>query len=108
MSETYECDGCGACCRSKLVDVYEVDLLREPALGPPMMPLKEPGIDGEIGYLDGLDEGGCPFLSEECRCSIYATRPVACVAFPAGSEECQEVRKIFGLSPLQPIDSPAT
>ena len=45
----FECDGCGACGRSKLVEVYEEDLLREPQLGPRMMVLKEPGIDGEIG-----------------------------------------------------------
>jgi uncharacterized protein len=108
VSETYACDGCGACCRTKLVDVYEEDLLREPRLGPQMMTVKEPGLDGEIGYLNCLRERACPFLGGDCRCSIYPTRPVACVLFPAGSEECQEARKAFGLPPLQPTDSPAT
>ena len=30
MAERYECDGCGECCRRKLVDVFEEDVLREP------------------------------------------------------------------------------
>lgn len=47
MNTTYECDGCGACCR-----------------------------------------------------------PVVCVAFPAGSEECQEARLSVGLLPLEPPVNP--
>lgn len=104
MSEpTFECDGCGACCRTKLVDVYEEDLLREPRLKEQMKELREPGIDYEIGYLNCFETGTCPFLNGENRCSIYPTRPVACVVFPAGSEECQEARKSLGLPPLEPI-----
>jgi len=106
MSETYECDGCGACCRTKLVDVFDEDLLREPQLGKQMHPLREPGLDGEIGYLNCLSNGACPFLDEENHCGIYPTRPVACVLFPAGSDDCQEARKTFGLSPLEPIQNP--
>jgi Fe-S-cluster containining protein len=103
----YQCDGCGACCRTKLVDVYEEDLLREPSLAQRMMTVKEPGLDGEIGYLNCLRDGACPFLDGEERCSIYPTRPVACVLFPPGGEECQEARKVFLLPPLEPIDPSA-
>jgi Fe-S-cluster containining protein len=103
MNDTYECDGCGACCRTKLVDVFEEDLLREPRLGERMQPLREPGLDGEIGYLNCLSDGACPFLNGENRCGIYPTRPVVCVLFPAGSEECQEARQAFGHPPLEPI-----
>ena len=106
MNDTYECDGCGVCCRTKLVDVFEEDLLREPRVGPQMQPLREPGLDGEIGYLNCLDGGACSFLDGENRCGIYPTRPVVCVLFPAGSEECQEARQTFGLSRLEPIVKP--
>ena len=106
MSETYQCDGCGACCRTKLVDVFEEDLLREPRLGPRMQALREPGLDGEIGYLNCLTDGACPFLDSDDRCGIYPTRPVVCVLFPAGSDECQEARKAFGLPSLEPIVEP--
>ena len=106
MSDAYECDGCGACCRTKLVDVFEEDLLREPSLGERMQPLREPGLDGEIGYLNCLSGGACPFLNGENRCGTYPTRPVVCVLFPAGSEDCQEARQALGLLPLEPIVRP--
>ncbi len=106
MNDSYECDGCGACCRTKLVDVFEEDLLREPRLGARMLPLREPGLDGEIGYLNCLRHGACPFLDGESRCGIYPTRPVVCVLFPAGSDECQEARHTLGLPRLEPIVKP--
>ena len=80
----------------KLVDVFQEDLLREPKLGSQMQPLREPGLDDEIGYLNCLTNGACPFLGGENRCGIYPTRPVVCVLYPAGSEECQEARQKFG------------
>jgi Fe-S-cluster containining protein len=101
VSEQYECDGCGECCRHKLVDVFAEDILREPKVGEHMSPLREPGLDGEIGYLN-CGSGKCFFLDNENRCGIYATRPVVCVLFPAGSEACQEVRRAAGLPPLEP------
>ena len=70
MNVAYECDGCGACCRTKLVDLYEVDLLRETRLRGHMMALREPGMDGEIGYLNCLTGGSCPFLDGENRCGV--------------------------------------
>ena len=102
MAERYECDGCGECCRRKLVDVFEEDVLREPRVGEQMSPLREPGLDGEIGYLNCGSGGSCFFLDGENRCSIYPTRPVVCVLFPAGSDQCQEVRREAGLPLLEP------
>ena len=103
----YECDDCGACCRGKLVDIFDEDVLREPRIKQAMKPLREPGLDGEIGYLYCLDSGACPFLDANDRCSIYPTRPVVCVLFPAGSDRCQAARRAFGLAPLEPLDPPA-
>jgi Fe-S-cluster containining protein len=81
MAEQFECDGCGECCRRKLVDVFEEDILREPRVGEQMSPLREPGLDGEIGYLNCGSGGSCFFLDGENRCGIYPTRPVVCVLF---------------------------
>ena len=102
MCEHYECDGCGECCRHKLVDVFEEDILRQPIVGAQMSPLREPGLDGEIGYLNCGSGGKCFFLDGENRCGIYPTRPVVCVLFPAGSDACQEVRHVAGLPHLEP------
>lgn len=109
MNVKYECDGCGECCRQKLVDVYEVDVLREPRVGARMSPLREPGLDDEIGYLNCGSGGKCFFLDDGNRCGIYPTRPSVCVYFAAGSDECQEVRHAAGLPLLEPIaDEPSS
>lgn len=100
MSFTYVCDGCGVCCRTKLVEVYEVDLLREPKLQDALVPVREAD---EIGYINCLKHGGCPFLDASNRCGIYPTRPCSCVLFEPGGEDCQEVRLMAGLPPLVPV-----
>lgn len=107
MSESYECDQCGACCRTKLVDVYDIDLLREPQLRQHLQPLKQPGLDGEVGYLNCLTDRACSFLDRENRCGIYPTRPSICVLFEAGSDECQESRRVLEIPPLEPVRTTA-
>lgn len=101
-TEVYECDGCGACCRSKLVDIYEVDTLRNPRIAEQMNPLREPGFDGEVGYLNCVSNGGCVFLRDDNRCGIYTTRPSACVVYEAGSDDCQQCRLDAGIPLLEP------
>lgn len=46
----------------------------------------------------------CQFLDGNNRCSIYPTRPNACVAMEAGDEQCQAAREAEGLPPLLPRD----
>ncbi|MEZ6120147.1 MAG: YkgJ family cysteine cluster protein [Pirellulaceae bacterium] len=104
MNQRLECDGCGECCRQKLVDVFEEDILRNSRIAEHMSALKEPGLDGEIGYLNCSSNGKCHFLDQNNRCSIYLTRPMVCVGFRAGSEACQEVRLGAGLPLLEPVD----
>ena len=75
MSHRYDCDLCGACCRGTLiVEAYCLAASRS-----------------------------CRFLSAEGRCTIYPTRPNACVAMQAGDEQCQEARGQLGLPPLEPL-----
>jgi Fe-S-cluster containining protein len=107
----YECDCCGACCQGHLIiEVYELDVLREPRL-----------IEADPHYagrsiahvMTKLEEDGtcvilsagkpCKFLNASNRCSIYPTRPNDCVAMQAGDEQCQKARRAARLPPLRPI-----
>ena len=109
-SARYVCDNCGACCKGHLiVEVEELDILREPRL-----------IDGDRHHkgkavnqmLDDYRKGmaviiasskPCPFLAQN-KCSIYPTRPNCCVGLQAGDEQCQESRAAEGVPPLLPSD----
>lgn len=107
MSHRYECDRCGACCRGTLiVEAYHLDALREPRI-------LDADVSGRRFTMDELfDEDKCVvlaanrpcrFLSAEGHCTIYPTRPNACVAMQAGDEQCQEARSQVGLPPLEPL-----
>lgn len=103
----YQCDSCGVCCSGVLmVEAEWLDARREPRL-------LDADVSGKRFSLDVLEEDGrcvilaatkpCPFLGSDNRCSIYPTRPNSCVAFEAGSEQCQEVRRERGLASIQPL-----
>jgi len=107
----YECDCCGACCQGHLiVEADQIDVRREPRLIQ-----SDPHYAGRSvrDALQELSEVGkcvvlaanrpCTFLSTDCRCSIYPTRPDACIAMDPGDQQCQEARAAQGLPPLEPI-----
>lgn len=90
MNDT--CHHCGACCRSLLLDISGVDLLREPRWEPFIQKYKEidyedwPSAPDEVLFL--VTTRGCPFLVDN-ECSIYQTRPDMCVAFrPIKDNRC--------------------
>ena len=97
------CDHCGLCCRHLIVEADAIDLLREPRIEQEC-PLGK-RADG-MSILDACwiltQTGACPFLTPECRCGIYPTRPDNCVAFVASAPQCQALRKEHGLKPLVP------
>lgn len=101
MGSRYECDRCGACCKHGPVDLYAVDLLREPRLDEHALLYRKTEPDGRVGYLLPAPEIGCPLLDEQDCCSIHATRPSVCAALAPGSEECQNARLANGLEPLR-------
>ncbi len=77
-----KCQQCGNCCRQALIEVLEVDILREHQL--------IPQVDGKIGedvlYLKL--KGACPFLHPTLElCTIYQTRPTICVAHIPGTDK---------------------
>lgn len=111
----YECDRCGACCRgSLLVEVYDLDVLREPKLAAADVTRPDFGSveavmadlnseEGRCLIIAGGVDHPCSFKGSDDCCSIYPTRPNVCVAMEAGSEQCQYAREAAGLAPLPPI-----
>lgn len=102
---TPECDHCGACCRTLIVEIQHVDVVREPRLLEVADALRA-GADGRVPddpwereYLLAVG-GALPCRFHLGRCDIYPTRPNCCVAFEAGSVKCQMARWEAGLGPL--------
>jgi Fe-S-cluster containining protein len=113
MADKYECDRCGLCCRKLIIEIDHLDVVREPRLLPPATLLLDGNgaitfdSDWEKQYSLACGEARkCPCHSMDgavSTCAIYPTRPNVCVAFEAGSEQCQELRETYGLPPLQPV-----
>ena len=104
---TYECDGCGACCRSDfLVLASDGDARREPRIAVEGRRLPASQVTGEYAYrlhpLPFLE--ACCFLDGDNRCAIYASRPEVCRRFAAGCEQCQAARRRHGLPLLPPME----
>lgn len=101
----FECDGCGACCRTFPVFASRADAAREPRISAEGQSLPEHLSTPEWTYrlfpLPFLQT--CGFLDTENRCTIYATRPDNCRTFAAGSDQCQEARRRTGILPLLPV-----
>jgi Fe-S-cluster containining protein len=125
----YECDRCGACCVHPIIEIDQLDIAREPRLRV-LQPFKLP-FDGQPPPIDPDDEDDearddrvcgplvpgfeagamlacgpnmpCPMLGPDKLCTIYPTRPNVCVAFRAGSLQCQSARQAAGLGELQPV-----
>jgi hypothetical protein len=106
---TFECDSCGACCRTFPIFASAVDAAREPrvaAEGRELPPhLAAPGWTYQLHPLPFHE--ACCFLDGAARCTIYPTRPDVCRAFAAGSDPCQEARARQGLPPLPPAPDAA-
>jgi Fe-S-cluster containining protein len=108
---TYECDRCGACCREIIVEVQELDVVREPRLAAVAELMDGRGkvefeSHWERTYLLACGHTHpCPLLGPDNLCGVYPTRPNVCVAFEAGTDLCQQARGMAGLSPLAPTCS---
>jgi Fe-S-cluster containining protein len=98
----FECDGCGACCRTFAIFASDADAVREPRIAAEgrRLPgsLSAEGKQYRLFPLPFLD--ACAFLAPGDRCDIYASRPDVCRAFAAGSPQCQQAREAQGLHPL--------
>jgi len=100
----YECDGCGACCRTFAIFAAETDAQREPRIGDESLRLRPwlttPEREYQLFPLPFHET--CCFLDGDNRCTIYASRPDVCRGFEPGSEQCQEARRSCKLAPLEP------
>jgi Fe-S-cluster containining protein len=99
MSDPNACRRCGACCRSLIIEIDHIDVVREPRLLEHAT-LMDGGFqfenDWQKQYLLAAGHSmPCPMLGADGLCTIYPTRPNCCVAFEAGGEHCQDVRQEF-------------
>lgn len=111
--ERYECDKCGACCQGTLiVEADALDILREPRLIDADEVHRGKTVEQLVGEIQTQGKAvllacgrPCTFLGADKMCSIYPTRPNACVGMQAGDEQCQDARLAAGLAPLLPIEA---
>jgi len=113
MTERYDCDQCGACCKGTLiVEADWYDLEREPAIKDADPRYRDESLENAREQLaDGMrvilmacgTDRPCSMLGEDNRCRIYPTRPNNCVGMEAGDDQCQAAREQLSLPPLLPI-----
>jgi Fe-S-cluster containining protein len=112
MIDRYQCDRCGACCKTLIVEADLVDLQREPRLIESDPSYADRTVDEALAILEESGKGlliacgasrPCQFLGSDFGCAIYPTRPTDCVAMQAGDEQCQYARGAVGLPSLQPV-----
>jgi Fe-S-cluster containining protein len=98
----FECDGCGACCRTFPIFADAADAAREPRVereGRRLLDhLQTPRWMYQLFPLPFHKR--CCFLHSDDRCTVYPTRPAVCREFAAGSDQCQEARRRQGFSEL--------
>ena len=106
----FDCDSCGACCKTWRILVADEDAAREPRIAHEARRLPDNQRTEHWAYqLFPLPfHETCVFLDPANRCTIYDTRPRVCRAFEAGSQRCQEARAEQGLGPLAPAVIPLT
>lgn len=107
LPDSNPCKNCGLCCEHLIIEIDHVDVVREPSLLPVVQLLDGGGrieYETEFEKVYGLACGSskpCPMLGKSKRCSIYPTRPNVCVAFEAGSDQCNDLREMKGLEPVK-------
>lgn len=106
--QKFDCDQCGACCRSLIVEADWLDAVREPkllSLKSDVKSLDELRNSGRCLVLYDTETHACPFLvgqhGEKCSCSIYPTRPNVCVISEPGGPKCQQARLLKSLPVLR-------
>lgn len=100
----FECDSCGACCRTFPIFASESDSGREPRIRNEGRKLAAHLATETWSYqLYPLPfHETCCFLDSNQLCVVYPNRPDVCRAFEAGSDQCQEARLRLGIPPLRP------
>ena len=98
----FECDGCGACCRTFPIFASIADADREPRIAEEGHSLPPHLASDRWRYqlFPLLFHETCCFLDAGSRCTIYPTRPEVCREFAAGGDQCQAARARVGLPPL--------
>ncbi|HEV3144649.1 MAG TPA: YkgJ family cysteine cluster protein [Gemmataceae bacterium] len=101
----YDCDNCGACCKTFAIFASAADAERELRIRSEgqRLPSEHATPDWEYRLYPLPFLQTCCFLDAENRCTIYKTRPEVCRQFAAGSAQCQEARLRQGLPLLKAV-----
>lgn len=104
-NEVPDCLTCGACCRTGhdgRILIPEEDLVLWRRIGRPDIAQRtQPGHFGLEAFATQPD-GSCVWLGTGASpnaCQIYEIRGTTCREFEAGSPQCHEFRRDFGLEP---------
>lgn len=97
---SHQCQKCGQCCKIMLLEIWGLDIDREPRLAEHAV-LFSGQEDEPDAYKAYHLPSPCPMLTSDNKCLIYATRPTMCVAFGKGessggdpdAERCLEIRE---------------
>lgn len=104
MDDGFDCLECGACCRTGAdgrILIPPEDLSRWKRTGrEDVAEAVQPGHFGMVGFAT-TPTGACVHLGTEASrnaCQIYEIRGTTCRDFQAGSAQCLEFRKEFGVA----------
>jgi len=104
QTDSWDCLRCGACCRTGhdgRILVPPEDLVRWRELGRhDLAEAVQPGHFDCVGFATRSD-GACVHLgTSECEnaCRVYEIRGTTCREFEAGSPQCLEFRRDFGVT----------
>lgn len=93
---SYTCNGCGACCRHKRIQVGPYEVLRlARGLGLGTGEFLARHLDHDGPYLRVDEAGYCEFLRDGA-CSVHADRPLACRTYPLGRFVSGSGEETFG------------
>lgn len=84
-----QCQKCGYCCRTLILEAEYTDGLREPRIFKEgmMLNLDDP-FEERLWSLNGKIDWACIFLDRSTNlCTIYDTRPLMCQGFEAGNDQ---------------------
>jgi Fe-S-cluster containining protein len=119
---SFRCTGCGNCCKEPLLPLTDFDVKRIAARTGDAPKdfvtwVDRQGIDmddepeGFVILKQGKrvmtlrhERGGCRYLDEEDRCSIYTSRPVGCRIFPFDPTFGKKDGKLRRLTLIQAAD----
>ncbi|MEZ5652978.1 MAG: YkgJ family cysteine cluster protein [Burkholderiaceae bacterium] len=92
---SYACQGCGGCCRDKIIPVNPYEVLRlARARGLSTTELLADAVHPSRPSLRFDERGWCSFF-EQGRCGVHLDRPLACRLYPLGRQRDAQGHELY-------------